>query len=181
MSAIKLQGNAGGTGTLTVAAPSTNTNQTLTLPDNTGTFITNKTAGTVLQFITQNDAGSTTTSTTRVNLNGSLVSRTPLSSTSKLIIDVAFSGQITAVVAANTLATFDISEGSTTVSYQATPMGISSGAGANLQLNSSLFLRAVVTNSATTARSFSLYGKTSSASATASASGMTWTITEIAA
>lgn len=38
MSAIKLQGNAGGTGTLTVAAPSTNTNQTLTLPDQTGTF-----------------------------------------------------------------------------------------------------------------------------------------------
>jgi len=39
MSAIKLQGNAGGTGTLTVAAPSTNTNQTLTLPDNTGTLL----------------------------------------------------------------------------------------------------------------------------------------------
>ena len=39
MSAIKLQGNAGGTGTLSIAAPSTNTNQTLTLPDNTGTLI----------------------------------------------------------------------------------------------------------------------------------------------
>lgn len=39
MSAISLQGNAGGTGTLTVAAPSTNTNRTLTLPDNTGTLL----------------------------------------------------------------------------------------------------------------------------------------------
>jgi hypothetical protein len=39
MSAISLQGNAGGTGTLTIAAPSTNTNRTLTLPDNTGTLI----------------------------------------------------------------------------------------------------------------------------------------------
>ena len=38
MSAISIQGNAGGTGTLTVAAPSTNTNRTLTLPDGTGTF-----------------------------------------------------------------------------------------------------------------------------------------------
>ena len=38
MSAVQIQGNAGGTGTLTVAAPSTNTNQTLTLPDGTGTF-----------------------------------------------------------------------------------------------------------------------------------------------
>ena len=40
MSAISLQGNASGTGTLTVAAPSTNTNRTLTLPDVTGTFLT---------------------------------------------------------------------------------------------------------------------------------------------
>jgi hypothetical protein len=38
MSAVQIQGNAGGTGTLTVAAPSTNTNRTLTLPDGTGTF-----------------------------------------------------------------------------------------------------------------------------------------------
>ena len=39
MSAVQIQGNASGTGTLTVAAPSTNTNRTLTLPDNTGTLI----------------------------------------------------------------------------------------------------------------------------------------------
>lgn len=38
MSAVQIQGNAGGTGTLTIAAPSTNTNRTLTLPDGTGTF-----------------------------------------------------------------------------------------------------------------------------------------------
>ena len=39
MSAISLQGNASGTGTLTIAAPSTNTNRTLTLSDNTGTLL----------------------------------------------------------------------------------------------------------------------------------------------
>ena len=38
MSLVQIQGNASGTGTLTVAAPSTNTNRTLTLPDGTGTF-----------------------------------------------------------------------------------------------------------------------------------------------
>jgi hypothetical protein len=37
MSVIKLQGNAAGTGTLTIAAPNTNNTQTLTLPDATGT------------------------------------------------------------------------------------------------------------------------------------------------
>jgi len=40
MSAVQISGNASGTGTLTIAAPSTNTNRTLTLPDNTGTLLT---------------------------------------------------------------------------------------------------------------------------------------------
>jgi len=39
MSAVQIQGNAAGTGTLTIAAPNTNSNQTLTLPDNTGTLL----------------------------------------------------------------------------------------------------------------------------------------------
>jgi hypothetical protein len=37
MSLIKLQGNASGTGALTIAAPNTNTDRTITLPDATGT------------------------------------------------------------------------------------------------------------------------------------------------
>ena len=40
MSKIALSGNASGTGTLTIAAPNTNTDRTLTLPDNTGTIVT---------------------------------------------------------------------------------------------------------------------------------------------
>ena len=40
MSKIAVAGNASGTGTLTIAAPSTNSNQTITLPDATGTFVT---------------------------------------------------------------------------------------------------------------------------------------------
>jgi hypothetical protein len=40
MSKIALSGNASGTGTLTIAAPNTSTDRTLTLPDNTGTIIT---------------------------------------------------------------------------------------------------------------------------------------------
>lgn len=45
MSQVKIQGNASGTGIFTIASPATNTNQTLTLPDNTGTFLTTGTAG----------------------------------------------------------------------------------------------------------------------------------------
>jgi len=40
MSKIALTGNASGTGTLTIAAPNTSTDRTLTLPDQTGTIIT---------------------------------------------------------------------------------------------------------------------------------------------
>jgi len=40
LSKIALSGNASGTGTLTIAAPNTNTDRTLTLPDNTGTIVT---------------------------------------------------------------------------------------------------------------------------------------------
>ena len=40
MSRISLSGNASGTGTLTIAAPNTNTDRTLTLPDSTGTIAT---------------------------------------------------------------------------------------------------------------------------------------------
>jgi hypothetical protein len=37
MSQVKIQGNASGTGIFTIASPNSNSNQTLTLPDSTGT------------------------------------------------------------------------------------------------------------------------------------------------
>lgn len=43
MSQIALTGNASGTGIVTLAAPNTNTNRTITLPDETGTLITTAT------------------------------------------------------------------------------------------------------------------------------------------
>jgi len=39
MSKVKIQGNASGTGVLTVEAPNTNTDRTVTLPDSTGTLL----------------------------------------------------------------------------------------------------------------------------------------------
>lgn len=40
MSNITLSANAGGSGIFTIASPNSNTNRTLTLPDETGTFLT---------------------------------------------------------------------------------------------------------------------------------------------
>ena len=44
MSKVKIQGNASGTGVLTVEAPNTNTDRTITLPDSTGTLVDDTTA-----------------------------------------------------------------------------------------------------------------------------------------
>jgi len=43
MSKVKIQGNASGTGTLTISAPNTNTDRTLTLPDGAGEILTDAT------------------------------------------------------------------------------------------------------------------------------------------
>ena len=40
MSKVAIQGNASGTGTFTIAAPNSNTDRTLTLPDEAGTVLT---------------------------------------------------------------------------------------------------------------------------------------------
>lgn len=47
MSKVQLQGNVNGTGIFTIASPNSNTDRTLTLPDNTGTILTN--ASTITQ------------------------------------------------------------------------------------------------------------------------------------
>ena len=60
MSLVAISGNASGTGTLTIAAPNTNSNYTLTLPTNTGTLIS-----TASTFAGTGPAFSATTSTTQ--------------------------------------------------------------------------------------------------------------------
>jgi hypothetical protein len=40
MAKVKIQGNASGTGVITLIAPNTNTDRTVTLPDATGTLLT---------------------------------------------------------------------------------------------------------------------------------------------
>lgn len=67
MSSIKLSPNASGTGIFTVAAPNSNTDRTLTLPDSTGTIATAE--STLSQF---NASGSAPVYAARawVNFNG---------------------------------------------------------------------------------------------------------------
>jgi hypothetical protein len=100
MSIVKVSGDAGGTGTLTIAAPNTNTDYTLTLPQNTGTLISTKSAGTVLQVVNSQFSTVITTST-QIPLDNTIpqiteggqfatLSITPLSTTSKLFIQLNY-------------------------------------------------------------------------------------------
>jgi hypothetical protein len=93
MSLVKIQGNASGTGEFTIAAPNSNTNRTLTLPDNTGTILTSATttgfpAGSVLQVVQTSvtTASSVSVTTSKANIPNLSVAITPTASTSKILI-----------------------------------------------------------------------------------------------
>jgi hypothetical protein len=94
MSKIALEGNASGTGTFTVASPNSNTNRTLTLPDNTGTIVTSASsitasqlpAGTILQVVSLYDATTSSSSGSYANIFGSNLSITLSSLSNKIYL-----------------------------------------------------------------------------------------------
>lgn len=80
MSAIQMAPNASGTGTLSIASPNTNSNRTLTLPDQTGTLVSTSGVNAVGQIPFSTD-GSTYTATAKI------VSGTTVATTSGTSID----------------------------------------------------------------------------------------------
>ena len=91
MSSIKLESNASGTGIFTIASPNSNTNRTLTLPDNTGTVLTSATttgfpAGSVIQVVQAIYSTLVTSSSTSFVDSGLSASITPTSASSKILI-----------------------------------------------------------------------------------------------
>jgi hypothetical protein len=89
MSKIALSGNASGTGTFTIASPNSNTDRTLTLPDQAGTLAVQGGAGVgkVLQVVstTKTDTFSTT-ATSFVDVTGLSATITPVSASSRIFI-----------------------------------------------------------------------------------------------
>ena len=86
MSQVAISGNASGTGTLTIAAPNTNSNYTLTLPTNTGTLISTKSAGTVLQVVSATYSTTTSTTSSSYVTSNIQASITPSSASNKILI-----------------------------------------------------------------------------------------------
>jgi len=111
MSKVKIEGNASGTGTLTISAPNTNTDRTLTLPDGAGEILTSASTlsssnlsgalpaldgsaltgvggGKVLQVVTTLYATQAGTSSTSFTATGLEVNITPSATTSKILVMV---------------------------------------------------------------------------------------------
>lgn len=165
MSSVAISGNASGAGVLTIAAPNTASNYTLTLPTETGTLISTASTGqvipkaalptgSVLQVVSTNKNDTfSTASTTFIDLTGLSVSITPTSATSKILVIVD-----TNACASSTsgIALFNIVRGSTNISQPSTsPTYFSTfqafiNAGDNIAAAGFNFLDSPATTSSTT-------------------------------
>lgn len=96
MSKVQVAGNASGTGIFTIASPNSNTDRTLTLPDNTGTLLTTSSAiqrsqlptGSVLQVVSATYNTQVSNATGTLSATGLSATITPTSATSKVLVIV---------------------------------------------------------------------------------------------
>ena len=93
MSKVVIQGHASGTGDFTIAAPNSDTDRTLTLPDAAGTVLTSGSnadfpAGSVLQVVTTiaTEPQAITNVTSYTALNDLSLNITPISASSKILL-----------------------------------------------------------------------------------------------
>ena len=137
MSLVAISGNASGTGTLTIAAPNTNSDYTLTLPQNTGTLLSTKSSGTVLQVVSTTLTTSfSTSSTSMVDVTGLSLSITPTSSSNQVLITVNMS--------------MSAGAGGAVIFYQmvrgSTAIGIGTTGGANYNVTGAMYSGDASTN-----------------------------------
>jgi len=99
MSKVTIQGDASGTGIFTIASPNSNTDRTLTLPDEAGTIITTAgvpasamPAGSVLQVVQSVWTTRVSTTSTSFVTTGHTASITPSSSSNKILISLSGGG-----------------------------------------------------------------------------------------
>lgn len=125
------------------------------------------------------DVGATTTNLTLVNVSAGTKSITPRSTNSILLVECAFFGATSIVASTNHTGYFQLMEGGVAVgsSYG---LEIADSAGGS-RITAPLIVRARLTNSALTARGFTLGAYSSTASGSVAGQTQYFTITEIQA
>ena len=149
MSLVQVQGNASGTGTLTIAAPNTNSNYTLTLPQNTGTLISTKSTGAVLQVVMGTTSTQVSTTSATFVDTGLSATITPSSTSSKILIFVSQNG-IMKGAAANVVVNLSLVRTSTEIQRFGYPVGYTNAANYWGGGQSTAYLDSPATTSATT-------------------------------
>jgi hypothetical protein len=95
MSAIVVAGDT--SGSVTLNAPSVSGATVITLPTTSGTMLTNKSAGTVLQVVSTTKSNTfSTTSSSFVDITGMSATITPTSATSKIYVVVSIASMVDA-------------------------------------------------------------------------------------
>lgn len=119
MSKVVIQGNANGTGNFTIAAPNSNTDRTLNLPDVAGTVLTSGSnadfpAGSVVNFEIFQYSGDNESFTSSTYTDSEFVTTTytPSSSSNKVLVIADISMMVYNNSAANAIGRFKISRNS---------------------------------------------------------------------
>ena len=92
MSSVKIQGDSSGTGVLTISAPNTNTDRSITIPDKAGAIAIG--AGTVVQFVSSTGTSATSTTSSTFTDCGISASITPTSTSNKIVINIVSNVQV---------------------------------------------------------------------------------------
>ena len=166
MSQVRVSGNASGTGIFTVASPNSNTNRTLTLPDNTGTLLSSGSAGTVLQVVQGAYNPLVSTSSASYVTTNLTVSITPSSASSKILVLVAAAAAISGSQGINSSGLFTIYRNSTQVSGDETLRNYAYGASGGVYMQIPIFLSYLDSPATTSSTAYTLYMKTSASTST---------------
>jgi hypothetical protein len=178
MSSVRLSGNASGTGVFTIASPNSNTDRTLTLPNNTGTLLSSGSAGTVLQVVNATYATSVYNASATFIDTGLTASITPTSATSKILVLVNQSGVYASTT--NNGVNIKLQRNSSDICYFA--VAYAYGAAVILCSASTSYLDSPATTSSVTYKTvFARYSGAGTASVQGNSDVSTITLMEIAA
>lgn len=131
MSKVAIEGNISGSGTLTIAAPNTNSNFTLDIPAASGTLDRLNRAGNVLQVVQASTSTQVLISTSTYTDTGLSASITPTNSSSKILVIVSQSMQTQVTANTDAITAFRIVRDSTAVATYNRIQGVRAGTGSS--------------------------------------------------
>lgn len=134
----------------------------------------------IIQQLFQTDAGTSTTSSSLTNLTNSLISFTPKSTNSTILVEVVFNGGVANGAGINSQAVYNLFETNVAGAFGINAVVGALAAAGGVGVQTVMVLKYYRTNNALTTRSFGLCGALNVGSGlVVYGSSQSWTITEI--